>query len=201
MEILTEMVRNIVGIVLITTFLDMILPSSNMQRFVKVVMGLFILISLLNPILNLLDKNKEFEVLAWQYPNNGSDEQSISMKNKKLEMVNKELLKDNYALRIEKQMEALVKLVDGVVVSKIKVTLKTSVKAEQADNIQHVYVNVSRSNNENQDGVLVKPIEINIKKQEFSEETDDDKRIVKDIKNILCQYFACNSEDIEVVFS
>lgn len=198
MEILQEMVRNIVVIVLITTFLDMLLPSSNMQRFVKVIMGLFILVSLLNPVIYLLDKNEEFEVLAWQYQGAEVDE-NILTKSKELETVNDMLLHENYVKRLERQIEALVKLVEGVKEATIKVTLKTGSKNEQTESIEHVYVEVLCKDEEREES-LVEPVKIDIKGTQAEEKKLYDTKLVDDIKKVICQYFSCNFQDIEVVF-
>ncbi|WP_248925300.1 stage III sporulation protein AF [Paenibacillus hamazuiensis] len=54
MEWLGGWLRQIVLVILLATFIDLILPSSTMQRYVKTVISLFILLTLLNPVFGLL---------------------------------------------------------------------------------------------------------------------------------------------------
>ncbi|MCD1260680.1 stage III sporulation protein AF [Paenibacillus athensensis] len=54
MEWLGGWLRNIVLVIMLATFVDMLLPSSAMQRYVKTVMSLFILLTLLSPVIQLL---------------------------------------------------------------------------------------------------------------------------------------------------
>ncbi len=51
---LSGWLKQIIVIILLATFVDLILPNSAMQRYVKVVVSLFILMTLLFPIIDLL---------------------------------------------------------------------------------------------------------------------------------------------------
>jgi stage III sporulation protein AF len=53
MDWLGGWLKTIVLVILLATFVDLLLPSSKMQRYVKTVMSLFILLTLLSPILKL----------------------------------------------------------------------------------------------------------------------------------------------------
>jgi stage III sporulation protein AF len=50
---LSSWVKEILVVVLIATFADMLLPNKSMQRYVKTVIGLFLLMLLLSPVLRL----------------------------------------------------------------------------------------------------------------------------------------------------
>jgi stage III sporulation protein AF len=51
---LTDWIKNIIFVVLFASFLELLLPSSSMQRFVRVIMGLFIILAILNPIIGVV---------------------------------------------------------------------------------------------------------------------------------------------------
>jgi stage III sporulation protein AF len=51
---LTDWIKNIIFVVLFASFLELLLPSSSMQRFVRVIMGLFIMLAILNPIIGVV---------------------------------------------------------------------------------------------------------------------------------------------------
>lgn len=59
MSWLKEWIRNIVVLVLFAGFMELLLPSNNMKRFVQVIVGLFVLTTLLEPFAMLLNKVKE----------------------------------------------------------------------------------------------------------------------------------------------
>lgn len=61
MQWLNDWIREIVLILLLATFIDLILPNSTFERYVKVVIGLMILLAVLAPIVSFLqlDWNQE----------------------------------------------------------------------------------------------------------------------------------------------
>lgn len=56
-EWLTDWLTQIIIVVLLAVFVDLILPGSSMHRYVKLVMGLFILMTMLSPILSIISKD------------------------------------------------------------------------------------------------------------------------------------------------
>lgn len=61
---LSEWIREIILIILLAVFIDLLLPSNKMQRYVKVVLSLFILMTILTPIVSILNKDMAFD--EWQ---------------------------------------------------------------------------------------------------------------------------------------
>jgi stage III sporulation protein AF len=61
---ITDWVKNIVLVVLFASFLELLLPSSGMQRFVRVIMGLLILLAILTPVVDVLQSRFAPEVPA-----------------------------------------------------------------------------------------------------------------------------------------
>jgi len=61
---ITDWVRNIALIVLFASFLELLLPTSGMQRFVRVIMGLLILLAILTPVVDALQSHRAPEVPA-----------------------------------------------------------------------------------------------------------------------------------------
>jgi stage III sporulation protein AF len=63
MDWLGGWLKSVITVILLATFVDLLLPSSTMQRYVKTVMSLFILLTLLSPVLELFQKNFSVERL------------------------------------------------------------------------------------------------------------------------------------------
>jgi stage III sporulation protein AF len=59
MEWLTLWLKKIILLVLLAAFLDLILPSTSLQRYVKMVMGLIILLTILSPVFTLFNLSQE----------------------------------------------------------------------------------------------------------------------------------------------
>jgi len=57
MEVLRQLVQTIVIIVILAVFLEMLLPRSDMRRYIRMVMGLLIIIAVLQNITALVNKD------------------------------------------------------------------------------------------------------------------------------------------------
>lgn len=59
MDLLTLWLKKIILLVLLAAFLDLILPNTNLQRYVKMVMGLIILMTILSPVFSIFHLSQE----------------------------------------------------------------------------------------------------------------------------------------------
>jgi stage III sporulation protein AF len=64
MELLAAWLKQIILVVLLATFIDLLLPNRTMQRYAKLVVSLFILMTILSPVLQLLGANVNLRMLA-----------------------------------------------------------------------------------------------------------------------------------------
>ena len=219
MEVLSNVIRNVTIILLMTAFLDILLPSGNMQRFVKVVMSLFILITLLSPVLDFVTDRNDLAAFNWYREDVPDGYVSALQTTGSLEMVNQELLRQNYALRLEKQMEAIVNLVKTVPSSRVTVQLDPVKGYRSAGNIQQVQVVIlARSEPEGaEEGNSIQPVRIGISAIRSDREQQDngkksngtrlreaqvtaEKDTALHVKNTLAQYFNLKANQIQVLF-
>ncbi len=121
MNTLRDLVRNLAVIVLLAAFMEMLLPAGNMRRFVKMVMGLFIIITLLNPIMTILHQEPSFEVTAWQSAAPVSLN-SILQNGQQISAAAREAASQEYRQRLGRQMLALAQLVKGIEITQVEVT-------------------------------------------------------------------------------
>ncbi len=54
MELIRTMMLNVILIVFLTTLLDLLLPDGSMRSYVKMTMGFFVVLTLLQPVMQLL---------------------------------------------------------------------------------------------------------------------------------------------------
>ena len=64
MEWLSQWLERIIILVLLATFLDMLLPNTPLQRYVKLVMGLLILLAIITPIMQMFQNDLTPEKIA-----------------------------------------------------------------------------------------------------------------------------------------
>lgn len=65
MQALQTLVRNMAIILLLATFLEMLLPDKSMRGYVQLVMGLFVISAILNPIADFLHMPLALNIPAW----------------------------------------------------------------------------------------------------------------------------------------
>lgn len=61
MQWLSDWLKQLIIIVMLAAFVDLLLPNNAMQRYVKLVVSLFIILVLLSPIIHLLNSPKKVE--------------------------------------------------------------------------------------------------------------------------------------------
>ncbi len=123
MESIAEIVKNLLIIIIVTSFLELLLPEGGLKPFVRFAIGLFVIITVLNPVLSFVFDKDEFEIKWWDTGPMQYQEQLISRTG---EGINKSISDyGSYSLKekIEGQINALVLLVPGVKDSLSKVEI------------------------------------------------------------------------------
>ena len=54
---LSDWLRDIIAVILLAVFVELLLPNQAMQRYARLVVGLFILLTILSPILKLIQSD------------------------------------------------------------------------------------------------------------------------------------------------
>ncbi|MBO1583072.1 stage III sporulation protein AF [Bacillus bingmayongensis] len=178
MQFVTEWIRNIIVFLLLATMLHLILPNSNLQKYVKFVVSLLLVVLILTPLFKLLQTDVN-EVIAnfnqEKYVADGSIKNSIDEKKKEIQALTRAYSLEEMAVKMKKEVGKEFEKKYGVTVSEIKVIAaetKEEVKTEK--DIQSVIVTLQETEPKKNDAIeTVKPIEIDTKEpRETSEETN-----------------------------
>ncbi|MGI6412486.1 MAG: stage III sporulation protein AF [Syntrophomonadaceae bacterium] len=123
MSTLLEIVRNVIVIVMVASFLEILLPDGKIKPFVRFAIGLFVIVAVLNPTLSLLFASKNLSVQMWDYKIDAAGTEQMVHKGMQL---NQEITEKNVQLvknKLQGQIEAVVMLVPGVKVVEAKVEM------------------------------------------------------------------------------
>lgn len=63
-EYLSEWLKKLIFLVIVAGLVDLVLPNSNIQKYARLVIGLIIILTLLSPILTLLNVNEISRMIA-----------------------------------------------------------------------------------------------------------------------------------------
>lgn len=110
MEAVIRWVKNLVFIILFTTLLEMFLPGDKMRKYVRVVMGFFIISIFISPLSAIL--KGDMTVIQDMMPGKviSGDWGRIVEKGSEIEYENRALIKHYYAEKIKRRVEEVIEL-------------------------------------------------------------------------------------------
>ncbi len=115
METLRLLVQNLIIIVVLAIFLEMLLPEGEMRRYTKMVMGLMVIVAVVQAIGGITRGNlfSDIEEYAWRVPPGPVPAAADALgQGRKLHEDNRKQALEQYKKGLEKQISALVGL-DG----------------------------------------------------------------------------------------
>lgn len=190
----TGWVKYIIFVVLFASFLELLLPSSSMQRFVRVIMGLFIMLAIMNPIISIVQNHliptNQVPALSTNFGNSIIND-SMNMSNER-ERLSLEL----YKKELTQQMKILVMAIDGVADVHVNVEINTIKNSSIAGGIESVllYIKPGLSAKDRK----VAPVsKITIGEQKDKTE-DPHIELKKRISEIVTELYQIPKEKIEV---
>lgn len=111
--IFTNWVKEIIFVVLFASFLELLLPSSSMQRFVRVIMGLFIMLAILNPMIDVVQNYLSPNQVAAISTSSASS--AVILNNAKTAAHEREQLSvEVYKKELAQQMKVMITALEGV---------------------------------------------------------------------------------------
>lgn len=135
MEFLNSWLQGIMVAVIITTIIEMILPNGNSKKYIKVVLGVYVVFTIITPVVNQFVKS-DFElssILNIEEYTKKMEAYEVDTKNINIEEANQQNIKEIYQTNLKKDMKA--KLEEkGYDVKKIEIELEKaeSYKIKQA---------------------------------------------------------------------
>lgn len=107
METIRIIVKSLVVIIIFAAFLEIILPRSDMKRYVNLIIGLIVIIAVLNPFLTVINKGISFDVLTQEELSAGRDTQSLIQSGKGLANAQRKEAAREYKESLSRQIRAM----------------------------------------------------------------------------------------------
>jgi stage III sporulation protein AF len=124
MSFLTEWITNIIVFVLLATVIDMLLPSSSMQKYVKIVTGLLLITIILTPLLKLMAADADTVIESFRIngaSRNNSVENLIELKKKEIQASQRAYILEQMAVQMKQEAEKELMEKSGKVIDKINI--------------------------------------------------------------------------------
>lgn len=185
---LREWIINISTVVLFITAVEMILPNNSLKKYSKFVMGLILMVTLINPLIKLIDKDFNINKYASEF-SKGIDVEDSKETLSQYKQKNIEKTKENFNKNLQELVDK--KLKNKFPKGKFKVN--TRVGFNEEDNnfiIEGIKVGFKDKRVEK-----IKKIQVNINKNEKNLEQDE---LSKNIRNYLSEEFGISKDIISV---
>lgn len=193
MSAIINWVKNLIFIILFTALLEMFLPESNMGKYVRIVMGFFIISIFLQPITAIF--RQDYNQLQYIVPEGiiSANWQDIQERGKRMEEANQTVLMNYYQEEIGKRVRKIVSLYFADYQQDIKISLDEDYRIES---LQVVLTETGIR------PVEIKAVEIGREAVEERVEVSKDNRINKErLEYSLSQFLQISADKVQVVFT
>ncbi|MCA1063346.1 stage III sporulation protein AF [Rossellomorea sp. AcN35-11] len=156
MSFLTEWITNIIIFVLLATVIDMLLPSSNMQKYAKIVTGLLLITIILTPLFKLMSTDIEGMITSMNLKGdsqNNSVGNLIELKKKEIQASQRAYILEQMAVQMKQQAEKEMMDEHGKFIETIVV------KADDLENVPDSITEVTVIVKEKQDNTTIETIQ------------------------------------------
>lgn len=140
--IFTSWIKSIVFVVLFASFLELLLPSSSMQRFIRVIMGLFIMLAILNPVIDIA-QNYLMPIQIPVFSTNSAQSMVILNHAKGTAEEREQLSVEIYKKELSQQMRVMITALDGVADAKVVIDIKSGEHDKLSSMIHGIQVYVT----------------------------------------------------------
>lgn len=198
-ENLSSWAKGITLAVIVVSILEMLLPNNKTKKYIKMVMGVFILFNIISPFINANDLKNLNEIDASKYVNENNknyvEQKSMDERLEELyiEEIEKDIIKKvekkGYKVSMCKVDAKITKNEEETGITKIKLKVEKTGEAKQEEN----------SSIENQIVTQVQEIKkVNTKKIEEDKETSLEKSDIQNLKQFLIEEYEVNEKCLEI---
>jgi stage III sporulation protein AF len=189
MDALRELVRSLAIIIILTSFLELILPNSKMRNYVRLILGLFVIVIILNPILSFLGTADEFSAQAWVESSQNQGLDKILDQAQEMSANSQRSVLKDYTAKVEQQIAAVVKLTPEISKAEVEVELKQENSQNTSGEIDTVIINAQVKKSSASDAHTAE------EKDGFSEEP---KELERRIQSIVSDFYGLMPQQVSV---
>ncbi|MFW5999583.1 MAG: stage III sporulation protein AF [Halanaerobiaceae bacterium] len=180
--------EKLVIIVLLTNFLQLLLPEGDLQKYVRVVMGFFIIIIFLSPLAELLSSDPSGLFKIFPPEEAGEGWGNIEKSGNQMEDSSQQLLREEYEKRAAEQIDRVLELEFPGYRREIRVVMN------EEYSLKEVIVILSSRNSG------VEEINIGEKEQKDEKNEREKQEMIRKVKERLGTLYQIPPGDIEVEF-
>lgn len=195
---LRQFVQNVILMMLLGTFLQMILPEGNNRRYAQLAVGLIMVLVLMTPLLQL--SRGQFDLgVALSQATMATSWEELQLKGQVWQEQNEQTLLSSYRQALTEQVKHLTELSGEVILQSCQVDLVEQRQAEDFGRILAIRVQLSRRQDVVQTATAVRPIQVGEAGVEaYSGSAADTVTEAAAIQSVLANHFVLDTEQVSV---
>ncbi|MGM0900027.1 MAG: stage III sporulation protein AF [Bacillota bacterium] len=200
MDFLTEWITNIIIFILLATVIDMLLPNSSLQKYVKVVISLLLISIILSPIMKIFSSDFESAIASISNFNSEVDEEKME---NLIELQKKEIQASQHAYILEQtavqlKLDAEEELMEqyGMEIAEIQVEAEEMDENLSPESLQSITVQIAKQGDKEDAVAVVKEIKIDTAEPLPSEPNSQN---TEEINAFLAEKWNVPKASIEIV--
>lgn len=120
MEWVAKWAKNLISLVIFAAFLELLLPSSQMQKFLRVIVGLLVMLAILQPLTEVLEGRFKAELPVFSSIEQTKIKDYNTGRNQ-LQQVGRQV----FCRELERRIKTTVEALEGVEAARVMVELET----------------------------------------------------------------------------
>ncbi|MDG4655595.1 stage III sporulation protein AF [Ectobacillus antri] len=195
MAYITEWIRTIIVFLLLATVLHMLLPNTSLQKYVKFVVSLLLIVLILTPVFKLLRTDVQEVIAGFNTSASKKNiENVIDQKKKEIQASQRAYILEQMAVQMKKQVAKDLEVEYGVQVVDLRITAVSEVKSPE--DIQEISVTFKEADRKTSGTVeAVKRIKIDTS---TPHQQTVDKQATQDIQQFLAREWQLEESKIMV---
>ncbi|WP_044747869.1 stage III sporulation protein AF [Bacillus alveayuensis] len=200
MSIIVEWITNIIIFILLAIVIDLLLPSTNLQKYVKMVIGLILILIMLSPILKIftVDVDQLITLIDAENETKKNEmENVIEQKKTEIQASQRAYILEQMAVHMKKEVAEELMNQYGLTIKEITFKTSRDENLHFPDDIQLIEVIVAPNKMEQSSIVpAVQPIEIDA--SEPINDTDKHRKLAMDTASLLSEKWEIDEGKIAV---
>jgi len=201
-NILRSWVLNIVTIIVFVTFLEILLPNSSIKKYIKMIVGLLIMLVILSPVLELVNGNIkiENEILKTSAQ---IEQKSLQANASQLESEQNKQMIAMYKKNIERDIRDRIEHENKLEVLNINLDIDENINSQTFGSIYMLHITLSMDmtlNNNKPKAQSIETVRILVGNSAINNTaaTNNDNYTIKKIKANISGLYGINEENIKI---
>jgi stage III sporulation protein AF len=202
LEALSAWIKHIILLILFATFLELLIPNNDYKKFIKVIMGLLLLLAVLQPVLDIVDRSWDNTAATTVTGSKiGETKTEIANHSAKFQNERDRVALEQYKKELTKQVRVLAGSIAGIMDVRAEIVLNENKGEKNYSTIKKItiYAKPGRESKNTAAVNSVKQVEISMKTKSMTPAAVLDDQHKEHIKKVVTEFYHLNPEQIEVI--